>query len=68
MWFCLTECYQVSNDSVLLLLQIPLLCLGNGFITGLFNPVKSADKRQTSVAGDLAAFPFCVAPKAFSQS
>lgn len=26
--FCLRQYYQVGNDSVLVLLQIPLLCLG----------------------------------------
>lgn len=66
--FCLREYCQVANDSVLLLLQILLLCLGKGFITGLFNLVKSADRGKHLLDAIWRAFPFCVLPKAFSQS
>ena len=41
--------YQRGNDSVLVLLQIPSLCLGESLITGLFNLVESANRRKTSV-------------------
>lgn len=46
-WLVWRQYNQLGNDSVLVLLQILLLCLlgggGESLITGLFNPVKSAD-------------------------
>lgn len=58
----------MANDSVLLLLQILLLRFIKGFITGLFNLVKSADRGKHLLDGIWRDFPFCVLPKAFSRS